>query len=77
MSRACSSLVSFLQVPENKIGRAAYSRGSGESMPIAATVAFEKVRNGCCIIKNHVPPMQDVLDPSQGPHITAPVPFPT
>ena len=33
-------LVSFLQVPENRIGRTAYSRGSDKSTPIAATVAF-------------------------------------
>ena len=38
-TRACSSLVSLFQVPENMIGQTAYSRGSDESMLIAATVA--------------------------------------
>ena len=40
MTRACCSLVSFLQVPEKRIGHTAYSRGSDESTPIAATVAY-------------------------------------
>ena len=44
MSCMCSSLLSFLHVPKNMIGRAAYLQESDESMPIAATVAFLKVR---------------------------------
>jgi hypothetical protein len=75
MTWACSSLVSFLQVLENIIDRAAYLQGSSESMPMATTVAFEKIRNGCCAFKNYAPLMQDVLDRSQGHHIIDPVPF--
>ena len=39
-NRACCLLVSILQVLENKIGHTAYFHGSGESTPIAATVAL-------------------------------------
>lgn len=40
MTQACCLLISFLQVPENRIGHTAYSQGSDKSTPIAATVAF-------------------------------------